>query len=453
MGETGLQILFGSIMLLTYAAIAFEWLHKTVAALTGALVITALAVGFGVLDPYGHVYEILGHDLNILGVIIGTSILVDLAGQSGLFHFLAIKIVKKTGGHPIKLFLALQLLVFGFAALLTIVPAMLIVSGLTIVICKSLRLSPLPYLLGIAFASNSGTLCTFASGLPTLMVGSAAHIPYVQFLQVSLPFAFVSLAVCYLWTRFAFRDEFRLPKTDEERRELEETVNAFDEWALAPDLGAFYRAAIILGLTIIGFALASPLGVGPDYVALAGGALMLLFHGKHVEETIRKVNWVVVLFFAGLFVIVGLVKEVHLLDRIAKSLTGLTGDSVPTAIAIVTWFSGVASAIVDNIPVAATMIPMVPSMSGFEQEPLWWSLILGCNLGGNATPIGSISCVIALHALHKEAGIKVSWGRFLKVGAALMTLQLILATGYLVAYDKTGMLPEIPKVEIKAGQH
>lgn len=443
MDETGLQILFGGLMLLTYGLIAFEVLHKTVAALVGALVMVALAVAVGVLKPYWHVYEILGHDLNILAVIIGTSLLVDLAGQSGLFHFLAIKIVKRTGGHPLRLFLALQLLVFGFAALLTIVPAMLIVSGLTIVICKSLRLSPLPYLLGIAFASNSGTLCTFASGLPTLMVGSAAKIPYVHFLVVSLPFALISFAACYLWTRHVFRNELRLVETEAEQLELQETVEAFDEWALAPDLGAFYRAATILVLTIVGFAVAAPLGIGPDFIALSGGGLMLLFHGKDVEATIRKVNWVVILFFAGLFVIVGLVKEVHLLERIARALTGLTGDSAPLGITSITWFSGVASSLVDNIPVAATMIPMVPAMHGIDPEPLWWSLILGTNLGGNATPIGSISCVIALHALDREAGIRVSWGKFLRIGGSLMAMQLALSTIYLILYDASGLLPPL----------
>lgn len=442
-----LQILFGGVMLLTYAAIAFEVLHKTVAAICGALVLTALAIVTDLLDDYTHVYEILGHDLPILGVIIGTSILVELAGQSGLFHFLAIKIVKKTGGHPVRLFLALQALVFCFAALLTIVPAMLIVSGLTLVICKSLRQSPMPYLLGVAFASNSGTLCTFASGLPTLMVGQAAGIPYGQFLIVSLPFALISLVVCYAWTRFYFRRDFVIPKSEADRAELEATVASFDEWALAPDLGAFKRAAIILVLTIVGFAVAKPLHVGPDFIALVGGAAMLLFHGKHVEETVKKVNWVVILFFAGLFVIVGLVKETHALERIANALTSMTGDSVPANVVAVTFFSGIASAIVDNIPVAATMIPMVPAMEGIPQEPLWWSLILGANLGGNATPIGSISCVIAIHALSKEAGLKVSWGQFLKVGGILMLVQLALAALWIAGYHGLDLMPDLPMIE------
>ncbi|MCB9918370.1 MAG: ArsB/NhaD family transporter [Planctomycetes bacterium] len=444
MSETALQILFGGLMLATYAVIAFELLHKTVAALVGALAMTAAAIATGLVDSYTRVYDVLGHDLPILAVIIGTSILVELAGQSGLFHFVAIKIVKRTGGHPVRLFLALQLLVFVFAALLTIVPAMLIVSGLTLVISKSLRLSPTPYLLGIAFASNSGTLCTFASGMPTLMVGSAAKIPYGQFLVVSLPFALVSLVVCYCWTRYAFRDDLTAPKTDHERAELQATVEAFDEWALAPDLAAFSRAAIVLCLTIVGFAVAKPLGVGPDFVALVGGAAMLLFHGKHVEETVKKVNWVVILFFSGLFIIVGLVKETHALERLAGTLTSLTGDSVLANVATVTWFSGVASAIVDNIPVAATMIPMVPAMDGIPHEPLWWSLILGANLGGNATPIGSISCVIALHALAKEAGIQIGWGRFLAVGGVLMIVQLVLATLWIAAYVAFDLLPELP---------
>ena len=443
MSPTILQLIFGSLMLLTYGLIAFGILHKTVAALSGALVLAALAVFLGVIPEYDKIHELLGHDLNVLGVIIGTSLLVDLAGQSGLFHFLAIKVVKKTGGDPVRLFLALQLFTFGLTAVLTIVPAMLIVSGLVLVICRNLRLPLTPYLLGIAFSSNAAAFCTFASGLPTLMIGSAAKIPYVQFLQVSLPFALVSLVVCYLFTRRFFRKDLRAPSDPEEKKILQETVEAFDEWALAPDRGAFIRAATILALTILGFAFAGVLHLGLDFIAFGGGVLMLLFHGKSVEKTIAKVNWTVILFFTGLFVIVGLVKEVHLLDRIASSLTSMTGQSVPLAVTIFTWFSGIASAIVDNIPVAATMIPMVPGMEGIPHEPLWWSLILGSNLGGSATPIGSISCVIALHALDHEAGIKLGWGTFLAVGGVLTLIQLTLACLYLIGLFSLGLMPPL----------
>ncbi len=444
MSDSGLQVLFGLLMLLVYGLIAFEVLHKTVAALLGALVLIGLGIGFGVLHEFEQVHRILTHDLGVLGVIVGTSILVDLAGQSGLFHFLAIKVVKRTGGHPLRLFLALQALVFVLAAVLTIVPAMLILAGLTLVICKNLDLPPTPYLLGAAFASNAGAFCTFASGLPTLMIGSAAGIPYVQFLYVSLPFALIAFVVGYLWTRRAFRSELPSDMDEESRATLARTVASFDEWALAPDRRAFLRSAVILGLTILCFALAGVLHVGLDYIAMAGGTAMLLFHGKSVEHTIRKVNWTVILFFTGLFLIVGLVKETGLLDLLARSLRNVTGDSVPLSILLFTWSSGVSSALVDNIPVAATMIPLVQGMEGLPKEPLWWSLVLGCNLGGSATPIGSISCVIALHTLYAESGIKVSWGRFLAVGGVLMVLQLALASLYLILHHAGGLMPTLP---------
>ncbi len=446
MVSPAVQSLFASVTLLTYVLIAWERVHKTVAALAGALVLTALALHFGVVDGYERIHELLAHDLGVLGVIVGTSILVDLAGTSGLFHFLAIKVVKRTAGRPARLFLALQLLVFALAALLTIVPAMLIVSGLALVICRSLNLKPVPFLLGIAFASNAGAFVTFASGLPTLMIGTAAGIPYVQFLQVSLPFALIAFAVGYVWTRRAFREALGPPAGPAEELRLKETVEAFDEWALAPDRRAFVRAGAVLALTILGFAFAGVLGVGLDFVAMAGGTALLFFGGRPVEEAVRRVNWSVILFFTGLFLVVGLLAETGLLARLARALGAVTGGSIPFSVALFTGASGVASAVVDNIPVAATMIPIVQGMEGVPKEPLWWSLVFGCNLGGSATPIGSISCVIALHTLAHEAGIQIGFGRFLALGGGLVAVQLVLAAAYLSLLHALGLIPPIPPV-------
>jgi Na+/H+ antiporter NhaD/arsenite permease-like protein len=204
-------------------------------------------------------------------------------------------------------------------------------------------------------------------------------------------------------------------------------------------------SAVILGLTVIGFALAQPLGVGMDFVAMVGGTVALLCGGRSVEDAIAKVNWTVILFFLGLFVIIACVEATGALNALAEMVVALSGQRTVLLVPILMGFSAVASAIVDNIPVAATLIPIVRHIGG-TAEPLWWSLVLGCNLGGNATPIGSISCVIALHTLHKEAQIHVGWGEFVKIGGTIMLLQTAGAMIYVLILNALNLIPALGHV-------
>jgi Na+/H+ antiporter NhaD/arsenite permease-like protein len=439
-----IMALFVGIMLLTYVGVAYEGLHKTVAALMGGAVLVLLSVYLG-LFKYFHIYEILAKDLNVLGVIIGTGILVDVTGSSGLFHFLSMLIVRATGGRATRLFLAICGLTFVFVALLTIVPAVLVLCSLVLVMCRSLNYSPKPFLLAVAICANSGAIVTFASGLPNIMIGTAAGIPYVHFLMVSAPYAAVSLLIALFILRWAFRDDLPWRQSPEEQALLEMKIAEFDPWALVEDRWVLARSAIILGLTVLGFALAQSLGLGMDFIAMAGGTAALLFAGRGVEETIGKVNWTVILFFTGLFLVIGCIESTGVLEQLAAAVIRFAGDSPLTLIPTVCFFSAVTSSIVDNIPVAATLIPIIRNMSQMNvaQEPLWWSLVLGCNLGGNGTPIGSISCVIALHALKREGKISVGWGEFIKLGGLIMLVQVAGAIVYLLLLQTLNAFPSL----------
>jgi len=436
--------LFIVIMLVTYIGVAYEGLHKTVAALLGGGLLVLLAVYLRLFD-YSHIYEVLAKDLNVFGVIIGTGILVDVTGKSGLFHFLSMLIVRATGGRASLLFLAICGLTFVFVALLTIVPAVLVLCSLVLVICRSLDYSPKPFLLAVAICANSGAIVTFASGLPNIMIGTSAGIPYLQFLQVSAPYALVSLIIAVLLLRWAFRRSLPWQQDTAERARLAARIAEFDPWALVEDRWILARNAIILGLTVLGFALAQPLGLGMDFIAMAGGTAALLFAGHGVEDTIAKVNWTVILFFTGLFLVIGCVESTGVLEQLAQGVVSLAGDSPIRLIPTVCIFSSGTSAIVDNIPVAATLIPIIKSISqmGVPAEPLWWSLVLGSNLGGNGTPIGSISCVIVLHTLKKEAGISVGWGEFIKLGGLIMIVQVIGAALYLILLQTLNAYPAL----------
>ena len=201
-------------------------------------------------------------------------------------------------------------------------------------------------------------------------------------------------------------------------------------------------------LTVVGFALAQQLGVGMDFIAMVGATAALLFAGKGVEDAIHKVNWTVILFFMGLFVIIGCVKQTGALGWVAEQVIALSGNELSLLVPLLGIFSAVASSIVDNIPVAATLIPIVQDISGdaVPAEPLWWTLIICCNLGGNGTPIGSISCVIAIYALKREAGVHVGWGTFLKLGGSIMLVQVAGAIVYVLLAYNLGWIPDLPNL-------
>lgn len=440
------MVLVGVVLAITFTFIAFDWLHKTLAALIGAVVAVAIGLATGIFDgshPYHEVHEYISHDLGVLGVIVGTSIIVTIAGDSGLFHFIAIKIVKLTGGKPGLLLPAIMVATVAFVTFLTIAPGVLIMASLALVITKALDYDPKPYILAVAIGANSGALMTFASGIPTLMIGTSAGIPYVHFLIVSAPLAIISAVLAFGVIRFMYRKQLQ-PEGGMEARATK--VAGFDEWALVKDRRLFYRSGGILMLTIVGFATAQQLQVGLDFIAVCGATLALLFSGFSPEEAIKKVKWTIIMFFVGLFVLIGTVRETGLLDVLANQIYAVSGNDPMLAMALIIPFSFVTAGIVDNIPVAATMIPVVDTMigKGLPAEPLWWSLIAACNLGGNPTPVGSIAAVIALHALEKERNVKIGWGEYLKVGGLITVLQIVLVFGYMAMFHKLGLFPELP---------
>lgn len=444
------MIVLGTIMTVTFVAIAFDWVHKSVAALAGAIVAVSAAMVLGVFkNEEGHsaydkaVHDIIGHDIGVIGVIIGTSVLVEIVGRSGLFHFLAVKIVKKTQGDPRKLLLFLMLATMAFVTFLTIAPGTLIMVSLTLVVTRELNLPAKPYIIAVAIVANSGALMTFASGICTLMLGTAGRLPYTQFFMVSTPMALISGWIAYEVIRRFYRTDL-VSTLDPEERLMK--VAAFDEWALVKDRRLFYRCALLLGATVLGFAFAKRLGVGLDFIAFAGGTGALLLSGIYPDDAVKKVNWSMILFFVGLFVIIGSVQETGLLTWQANKMVDLAGGDPMGVLMLLTTFSMAMSGIVDNIPVAATLIPVVRSieLQGIPGEPLWWALILACNLGGNSTPIGSVSTVIALNALEKEQQVKVGWGEFFKVGGLILFVQVIAVYIYLFVFQYFQLFPERP---------
>jgi Na+/H+ antiporter NhaD/arsenite permease-like protein len=261
--------------------------------------------------------------------------------------------------------------------------------------------------------------------------------------MVSAPYAVISLAIALVVLRWNFRRSLPWKQGPREIEALAAKIAEFDPWALVEDRRVLLRSGAILLLTVAGFAFAQQLRLGMDFIAMGGGTAALLFAGRGVEDAIGKVNWTVILFFMGLFLIIGCVEATGSLEWLAGSLVERFEGNVPALVALLTAFSAVASAIVDNIPVAATLIPVVRQIggTGIQAEPLWWSLVLGCNLGGNGTPIGSIASVIVLYTLKKEENISVGWGEFIRLGGTIMVIQIAGAITYLLALSAADLMP------------
>lgn len=441
----------GAIMVATYLVIAFEKFHKSVTAILGAIAAVIAALAFGLFGKTGYpmIHEILGHDLNILGVIIGTSILVDTVGRSGLFHFIAIRVVKMTMGEPKRLFLFVCILTWLFVSLLTLAPGSLLMASLVLVICKTLGYHPKPYLIAVAIVANSAALTTFSSGIATLMIGTSAQIPYVHFFIGSTPLAITTgIVAFFVLVKLYGKKLLEDAKAAGDPAELKTKVSGFDEWALVKDRRIFWRSAVVLLLTVIGFATAQMIGVGLDFIAMTGGMLALLFCAGDPEQAIKKVKWSVILFFVGLFVIVGSVKATGLLEITADALVSIGGGSTALLVIILAVFVMLASGFVDNIPVTATMLPILDKIASENPElaePLFWVLVGAANLGGNGTPIGSVAAVVALHALEAERGEKVGWGEFMKAGMLILAIQAVMVIGYVLLMHNLGWFPELPK--------
>lgn len=327
-----------------------------------------------------------------------------------------------------------------FVTFLTIAPGTLIMVSLALVVTKELELDPKPYILAIALCANSGALTTFASGICTLMLGTAGNLRYADFFRVTTPLAVLTAAIAWAVIARMYRASLKGTLSSEERRVK---VASFDEWALVKDRRQFYRCAAILLATIVGFGLARTLGIGLDFVAFAGATAALLASGLYPDEAIKKVNWSLILFFIGLFVIIGSVQETGLLNWQARQMVAMASGNNLVVMLLVGVFVLIIGGVMDNIPVAATMIPIVRSMEaqGIPAGPLWWTLVVTSNLSGNTTPIGSVSSVIALGALEKERGIRIGWGEFFKVGGIILLLQSILSLGYLTAFYLLNLFP------------
>ncbi|MCH7824482.1 MAG: hypothetical protein IH849_06730 [Acidobacteria bacterium] len=378
-------------------------------------------------------------DWNVLAIIMGSSLFVDIISKSGLFTWIAIVLTKKSRGDPVALLVYYGVMTVVFSAVLNNVTAMIIVGSLTVVSLKRLGRDDLllGFLLIEGFLTNVGGLLTLISSVPNIIVGTAADISFLTFFLKAGPYVLVAM-IASLWLGGRLFGIERLT-TDEERDTARNLVDGFDENDSIESSWAFWLGAVMLVLFIVAIATASvtpyirELGMG--YVAMGFGIIMLVRYKSVADKFYQAIDWDLLGFFAGLFVVLNVMEHAAVLELAGGGLARIValGETVGSALLLVT--AALASSVTDNIPIAAMLAKILsghPEIGGDPASPFWWAVIFGANLGGNLTPIGSASTLVAITIIHKH-GLAISFGGFVKKALPFAALQIVLATVYMLA--------------------
>lgn len=404
----------------TYVIIISEKVHRTVISMAGAMLLILL----GVINQEQAIH---GIDFNTLGLLIGMMVIVGIAKESGMFQYVAIWASKKGKGKPMPIFILLGIITAVFSAFLDNVTTVLLMVPVTFVIANNLKLSPKPYLIGAILLSNIGGAATLIGDPPNILIGSAANISFMDFIvnlgPVSIVLTVVTLGMLY----FVYRKTFIASKSSQEAIMRFDPVQAITDWPL------LYKSLIVLGLVVIGFFTHNMTGIEGATIALSGAALLLLLTMYDPEDHLKDIEWTTIFFFVGLFILVTGLEHVGAIRMLAEKMIELTQGNLPVTAITVLWGSAFFSAIVDNIPFVATMIPLIKDMgaiSGLPLMPLWWSLALGADIGGNATLVGASANVVVSGMSQKE-GHKISFLGYMKVAVPLTIVGLIICTVYL----------------------
>jgi Na+/H+ antiporter NhaD/arsenite permease-like protein len=406
------------------AVIAFEWVHRTKAALVGA----GLVVLIGVIDLDLAIDAV---DWSTLGLLIGMMILVGLAERTGIFTYLALRTAQLSDGRPFRLVFLLAGVTGLTSAFLDNLTAILLVVPITLLLADILRISPIPLVLVEVIASNVGGTATLIGDPPNIMIGTAVpELTFNDFIVNLAPVALVTLALVTTVLYFVFRRQ--LVVAPERVAELERLDPARD----IRESRYVKRSIAVLVGTIVAFFLHAPLHIEPAVVALGGATILLLVASDDVEDALERVEWSTIFFFVGLFVMVGALEERGVIGEIADWLAEATGSTAGQGMAIL-WGAAAGSALVDNIPFTAAMIPVVEQLQADDevfQDGLWWALALGACFGGNATLIAAAANVAAAGVVERS-GQQITFGRFLAVGLPVTILSLAVATVYLLAFQ------------------
>lgn len=381
------MLVSGTIFGVSLYLILTEKLHRTIVAAAGA----AVMVGVGILAGfYSEEEAIRAIDFETIGLLLGMMVLVALLEPTGFFQFVAVWAGRVSKGRPVRLMVLLGAVTTVLSMFLDNVTTVVLIAPVTILISEILGINPTPMLMAEAFLSNTGGVATLIGDPPNVLISSAANLSFNDFLANSLPIIVVVWFVAMGLLLFLFRRELAQPPTNAEAILKLDPAHALNDPATAR------RVLIVLAGALLLFFFQTPLRIGPALIALSAAAAALVWVRPPVNEMLRRVEWSVLIFFAGLFVMVGGLEISGVLHTLSGFMAGLRGlPPVWLGITLI-WVIALLSAVVDNVPITIAMIPVIQGMgeAGIDIQPLWWALVFGAGLGGNATIIGSTANIV-----------------------------------------------------------
>ncbi len=430
------------VFVLAYVLISFELLHRTLAAMLGASVMLLISYTLGTWNPEYHIlsYKSAIHsiDMNVIFLLMGMMIIVGILKNTGVFQWCAYKCYQLARGNVILLSIILMTFTAVASAFLDNVTTMLLLTPVTIEIALSLGINPLSLLIPEILASNIGGTATLIGDPPNIMIGSYAGLTFMDFVKNLAPVCIISMVVLFIYNKFVYNREYHKAKIDDIQAFIEKLRQEYR----ITDASLLGFGLVIMSVVILMFLLHGVLHMEVSIAALFGASVLFTYAlvTKKIDliHLIEKdIEWPTLLFFIFLFILVGAVEDVGLLDMIADWVFHLSAGSLVTAVCLIIWVSAIMSAFVDNIPFTATMLPITAYLTkvipGAESGVLWWALALGACFGGNGTMIGASANVVTL-GIAEAAGHRITFFGFMKVAFIYMIISVAIANAWLLIF-------------------
>jgi Na+/H+ antiporter NhaD/arsenite permease-like protein len=415
-----LSVVLGLVVFVaTYALIATERIHKTIAAMAGGTGMVLLGI-VSQEEAFEHI------DFNVIFLLAGMMILASIIRKTGVFGWMAVRAARFAGGDAYRILVVMSVITAIASAFLDNVTTVVLVGPITLFLASRLGANPVPFIVAEILASNIGGAATLIGDPPNILIGSAAGIDFATFAVHMAPLSAIVLVLFLIAARWLFRKDLGIDPS------MRDALLALDERQMIADPQLLRRSLVVLGLTLLGFLVHGQLGYEPATVALTGAVVLMVVAREDPHDVLKDVEWPTLFFFIGLFMLIAGVIEIGMIQAIAQALTDFTGGALALGTYVLLWLSAILSGVVDNIPYTATMIPVVEELSAPHdgQQVLWWALAAGADFGGNFTIIGASANVI-LASMAEREGHPITFGTFFRYAAPVTVGSIIVSMAYL----------------------
>ena len=419
-------------LLSVYVLLSFEIVHRTTAAMVGAAFVILIGIVTGLFSAStSFIFVISAIDFNTIGLLLGMMIIVAILGETGVFQYLGIKMSKASKGNMWKLMVLFCIFTATVSMFIDNVTTVLLIVPITVSVFKTLKISPIPFIIAEVLASNVGGTATLIGDPPNILIGSAANIDFSSFIVNMGPTIAFSLVASLFILKFLFRKDLA------QKPQNIEYLLSQDETVLIKDRIVLKKSLAVLSAVIILFVIHGSINIEPSIIALSGAGILMIVARSRPENVLSQVDWATLIFLAGLFIIIGGAEKAGLIDLLSSTALLISGGNPWAMFFIIIWVSAIASAFIDNIPFAATMIPLIFAVYNTDSiatvfgnvpiSPLWWALSLGVGFGGNGTVIGSSAGIVAT-GLAEINGYKITFNQFLRAGFPFMIVSVAIGS-------------------------